>query len=146
MGMRPKSFFTDEDRQEIMAAIARAEALSSGEIRVHLAHRLDTDPMTAAKKIFADLGMAATRERNGILFLLITGERRLILLGDQGIHDKVPPDYWQGIVDQALEEFKHGRFVEGLTRGIEACGQRLAQYFPPRGDDRNELTDDVSED
>ena len=43
-----------------------------------------------------------------------------------------------------LNNFKEGRFTEGLTQGIELAGELLKKHFPYQQDDKNELPDDVS--
>jgi putative membrane protein len=39
-----------------------------------------------------------------------------------------------------------GRSCDALCRTIELCGQELSRHFPRRGDDRNELSDDLLRD
>ena len=43
-----------------------------------------------------------------------------------------------------LEAFRAGRVGEGLCRGIERIGQKLAAFFPHDEADINEIRDDVA--
>ena len=144
----PAKFFSERDKKFLQEAIARAEENTSGEICVHLVREFTQgeDPMEEGKKIFERLGMTVTAERNGILFLLELNGQRLVILGDQGIHEKVPENFWQEIRDVVLQGFRQGDFSGGLVRGIERCGEKLKAHFPHRRDDRNELSDEVTQD
>src|SRR5690606_32427549 len=102
------------------------------------------DPFLRAQEVFQALGMDQTRERNGVLFFLAVEERKFVVLGDEGINNKVPADFWEEIKEVMTAEFKESRFAEGLTEGIRLAGEALAKYFPYRRDDRNELSDEIS--
>jgi uncharacterized membrane protein len=132
----------DDDR--IRAAITAAEKQTSGEIRVSVSRFFWGNVRHAAEKAFARLGMRATRERNGILFFVVPLRRRFVVLGDEGIHQKVGQDFWEKLVAAMAEDFKSGKFNEGLVRGIEEAGRLLGIHFPYQGErDVNELPDDI---
>jgi uncharacterized membrane protein len=96
--------------------------------------------MEQGKNIFEKLRMTATAERNGILFLLELKGHHLVILGDRGIDEKVPQDFWNEIRDAVLEGFQRRDFSGGLARGIERCGEKLKAFFPCRPGDLNELS------
>jgi uncharacterized membrane protein len=146
-GKNPSRFFSDQEKQAIQGAIARAERNTSGEIRVHLVPSFPkgADPLELGKNVFEKLRMTATAERNGILFLLELKGHHLVVLGDRGIHEKVHGEFWQEIRDVVLEKFQQGDFSGGLIKGVERCGEKLKNYFPYRAGDINELSDDLSE-
>lgn len=138
-------FFTRSEEERILGAIRSAEAACSGELRVHVARRCSCDDVRdAAAHIFHRLRMERTRERNGVLFYLASADRRFAVLGDAGINARVPPGFWDGVVERLAVAFRAGDFAGGLCEGIELCGEQLAKYFPPRPDDVNELPDDIS--
>jgi len=83
--------------------------------------------------------MHETLERNGVLFYLATGSRRFAVLGDEELHKKVGEEFWRQAADLMNGEFKAGRFVEGLTAAIALVGAQLAEHFPRKSDDVNEL-------
>src|SRR5512137_531856 len=132
----------DDDR--VKAAIVAAERETSGEIRVSISRFFWGSVRHAAEKAFARMGMRATRDRNGILFFVVPSRRRFVVLGDEGIHQKVGQDFWDALVLAMAGDFKAGKFNEGLVRGIEECGRLLAAHFPYQGArDVNELSDDI---
>ena len=135
---------TAVDEARIVEAIRAAEALTSGEIRVHLERRSGGRPIDAARRWFVRLGMDRTRERNGVLFYLAVDERLFAVIGDAGIHDRVGDAFWEGLRDAMAGAFTAGDHAGGLVRAIGEAGRRLAEHFPRRGDDANELPDEVS--
>jgi uncharacterized membrane protein len=89
--------------------------------------------------------MARTRDRNGVLFFVGVRDRRFAVIGDSGIHEAVPRDFWAGVVARVEARFAEGRHADGLIDGIRMAGAALAEYFPPRPDDVNELPDTLSD-
>lgn len=137
-------FFTEQEESQIMAAIEEAERKTSGEIRVHLAKRCRGSPVKTAARVFERLGMTKTAERNGILFYLAPKDRKFSVIGDIGIHEKMPPDFWDKVRDATQENFRKGGFAKGIVDGINVCGGQLARHFPRKSDDRSELPDEIS--
>jgi uncharacterized membrane protein len=139
------TFLDDAEEGAVLAAIRAFENRTSGELVVHLCDRTrEADILEAAKRTFERLGLTATRDRNAVLFFVAVGERRLAVLGDQGIHERVGPDFWHAVVGAVAPRFQEARFGAGLVAGIVAAGEALAAHFPPRPDDRNELPDAIS--
>lgn len=144
--MRPDAFVASLDDEKIVAAIREAEARSRGEIRVHVAEREVADPRTEAALVFEKLGMEETAERSGVLLFVAPESQSITVLGDRGVHERCGDAFWATVVEAVRDEFRAGRFTEGLVAGVRALGDELARHFPRRpGDaDRNELPDGVS--
>ncbi len=137
-------FLTDDERRDVAVAISKAEGATSGEIRVHIEDHIEEDVLDHAAYIFDELGMQHTRERNGILIYVCVADRLVAVLGDKGIHEKVPAGFWNGTVDVLKTHFAAGRQAEGLCEAVRMVGERLSAFFPPRSDDRNELSNEVT--
>ena len=133
------------DKQQIKRAIQRAERRTSGEIRVSLSAPFWGDIWGAAVGAFERLGMTATRHRNAVLFFVVPSRHKFVVLGDQGINEKVGQEFWYHIAHALSERFHHGDFTGGLVAGIEEVGERLARHFPRLESDRNELPDEVDD-
>jgi uncharacterized membrane protein len=142
--MDAKDFFTDEQKQRIQQSIAGAEFNTSGEIRVHIDNACKGDVLDQAANVFGRLKMDATVLRNGILFYLAIKDQKFAILGDKGINEKVPADFWDNIKDTMVSYFKQQQFTEGLSKGIEMAGEKLKMYFPLQDNDTNELSNEVS--
>lgn len=140
-----EKLFSQEDRDNIIAAIQAAERETSGEIQVHIENHCSGDVMDRAAEVFETLKMHKTQERNAVLFYLAVEDHRFAILGDSGINHAVPTDFWENIKDKMLIEFKKGKFTEGLRIGIEMCGLQLKTHFPfEQKGDINELPDEIS--
>jgi len=142
--MDAKKFFTDAQKKQIQEAIADAEFNTSGEIRVHVDNSCKLDVLDRAANVFHELQMDATELRNGVLFYLAINDRKFAILGDKGINEKVPADFWDHIKEVILGYFKKEQFTEGLSKGIEMAGEKLKAYFPYQDNDTNELSNEVS--
>jgi uncharacterized membrane protein len=140
----PKHFFSPEQQKVLIEAIREAERNTSGEIRIHVIRSSGEDLFHKGQKLFEKLGMTRTRDRNGILFLLELSHRRFAILGDRGIHSKVPGEFWEEIRQELWNHFHEGRFVEGLCAGIARCGEKLKAFYPRQDNDRNELSDEIT--
>ena len=137
-------FFTAEEKTKITEAIRLAELDTSGEIRVHIENKCKEDVLDRAAFLFDKLEMSNTELRNGVLFYLAVKSRQFAILGDKGINEVVPEDFWENTKEMMVEHFQKGEFVEGLTQGIAEAGIRLKEHFPYQSDDINELPDDIS--
>jgi uncharacterized membrane protein len=136
--------FTDQQKAMIKRAIEVAEMDTSGEIRVHIENTCKDEPMNRAAFIFSKLAMHKTIQRNGVLFYVAVRDRKFVILGDAGINQKVPEDFWKEITEEVLCNFREGRFTEGLVEGIRRAGQQLKAHFPYQRNDENELTNEIS--
>ena len=142
--------FKAEDFTAMAEAVRQAEAATSAEIRVHLerrVHRLPLqrpDALRRARKVFAHLGMHLTAERHGVLIYLAIEDRKLAIVGDEGIHRHVGDAYWETVRDLMVARMAEGRALEAVMAGVAEVGRMLALHFPRRPDDRNELSDQVS--
>ena len=144
VGMSRRSLKQCVDQVQVVAAIRAAERVTSGEIRVSVAHFFWGDVEKTAEKAFHRLGMENTADRNGVLIFLVPSRKRFAILGDTGIHEKVGQGFWNDVSACLSSHFRRGAFTEGLVEGVRMVGDRLATHFPSAGDaDRNELPEDV---
>jgi len=138
-----KEIFSEEKRAEILKAIGEAEKNTSGEIRLYVENKCKGDVLDRAAFIFKELKMHETNERNGVLFYLAIKSQKYAILGDAGINSKVHKDFWHDIKLAMQNHFATEDFVGGLSHGIRMAGQALSKHFPYKGDDVNELPDDI---
>jgi uncharacterized membrane protein len=146
-----RSLFSESDFEAIAAAVAEAEAATSAEIRVHLERRVPAprgaaraDALGRARDVFAQLGMHRTALRHGVLVYLALEDRRVAIVGDEGIHARVGDDYWAGVRDLMVEHLRRGEARAAMIDAVRALGRSLARHFPRQPDDTNELSDSVS--
>jgi uncharacterized membrane protein len=146
-----RAWLTDEDFEAISAAIVAAERQTAAEIRVHLERHVKhrrwsrrVDPLARARWLFTHLGMHRTAGRHGVLIYLALEDRKLAIVGDEGIHARVGDEYWHRIRDLMIERVRAGRVREAVVASVAEVGRVLIEHFPRRPDDTNELSDHVS--
>jgi uncharacterized membrane protein len=154
MARQPKwvrQFLSESDLDAISRAIRSAEARTSAEIRVHLERRVPHRPfrrapdvLARAQHVFRRLGMHRTIERHGVLVYIAVDERRLAVVGDEGIHARVGERHWILVRDLMIDKLRENAPRQAIERAIEELGRALAVHYPRRPDDRNELSDEVS--
>ena len=133
------------DQARVVAAIASAEARTSGEIRVFVSREPADDPVIAAEKQFERLGMTQTAARNGVLIFVAPRSHTFAVIGDRGVHEKCGEPFWRDLAGAMTPHFKSGEFTGALVLGIERAGELLAVHFPRRPDDRNELPNAIEQ-
>lgn len=94
---------------------------------------------------FLQQGLHHTRDATGILILISLFERRVHVLADRGINERVPKETWQGVVRTITDGLHRGETCQALCRAIASCGRILEEHFPVRADDTNELPDMIIE-
>ncbi len=142
--MRPDRFLTADQQMTVVNAVRFAEKGTSGEIRIHIDGRCNGDPVKRAEDVFGKLGMHRTELRNGVLIYLACNSKVFAIVGDKGINDIVPEGFWTDITEMMGNEFRNGRFAEGLEKAAVMVGEKLKEYFPYQTDDVNEQPDDIS--
>ncbi len=142
--MKADKFFSEDEKSEILTAIKDAELNTSGEIRVHIENKCAENVLDRAAFLFKKLKMHQTEKRNGVLFYLAINDHKFAIIGDAGINEVTPEDFWDDIKNEVILHFKDARFVDGLKKGIRMAGVALKDKFPYQLDDVNELPDDIS--
>jgi uncharacterized membrane protein len=139
-----RKLLSEADEHRVIEAIRAAERLTAGEIRVHVERRSAGSAMDAAASWFRRLRMEETAQGHGILFYVAVDDRAFAIVGGSGIHAKVGPAFWDALRDAMRDDFAKGEPAAGLIRAIGEAGARLAEHFPRRKDDVNELPDEIS--
>jgi uncharacterized membrane protein len=142
--MQQKEFLASLDQQRIVDAIAAAEQMTSGEIRVHIQPIVvGGEIRTVGERTFERLGMTKTDLRNGVLLFIACEEQRFVILGDRGIDEKVPAGFWDEIAAKLTIRFRAGELTDGIVEAIHSAGEQLRTYFPRSEADVNELSNEI---
>jgi uncharacterized membrane protein len=72
-------------------------------------------------------------------------DHQFAILGDKGINHVVPANFWDSIKEVMREHFLKGEFFQGVVFAIKETGFHLKQYFPLQHNDKNELSNEISE-
>jgi len=92
-----------------------------------------------ALRQFIQGGTCYTKNRTGILIFISLLERRVYLIADKGINDRIPKDNWDEIVKDLTLGIRNGDFTNSLIKAIESCSLILKREFPETEAGENEL-------
>jgi len=95
----------------------------------------------AALEQFEALGLTHTRDKTGVLIFASLDDHRAEVLADSGIYQKTAPADWQGVADLLVAGLGRKQPADGFVAAVEAAAAILAEHFPRRDDDANELPD-----
>lgn len=129
------------DQAEVLAADAEArmEALlarihvdTGAEVAVVTVDAVDSSPKEFATALFNRWGVGSRERDDGVLFVMVMGERRLEVEVGYGLEDRLP-DGWLGTMQAAemVPRFKQGDFAGGLEVGVAQVGARLGASGMP---------------
>ena len=130
--------------------VAASERTHTGELRVCVEAGLPLSYLwrgasarERAIAMFGKLRVWDTEGNNGVLIYLLLAERRIEIVADRGITQRVPEGTWQDISNAMGAAFKCGDYAGGLLDAVDRVGALLAQHFPADapGLNPNELLD-----
>jgi len=134
--------------KEITDKILFIESNSSAEIKIIILKRKSfwdrkKTAFDIAVKEFKKNKLYKTKDRTGILLLIILKEKEIALIGDSGIHSKVSKEFWDKIVNNVIEKFRVNNFKDGILLALDELATPLFTYFPIKPDDTNEISNDL---
>lgn len=142
--MASDELLTEEQEQQVITAIKKAELQTSGEIRVHIEQHCNKDPLERAARIFHELGMDQTDQQNGVLIYIAGEDHKAAVYAGKGIHEQVEDGFWSDVLNLLLNHFKKSAFVEGIEAAVQKVALKLEDLYPYRKSDANELSNEIS--
>ena len=135
----------------LLLAVVVAYGLGQGLGRVPIVIRFVTSRERMAHKVtlraeqaFYKYGLHNTKDRTGILILVSLLERRVQVLADKGLNDRVPAGTWDGLVKGIIDGIRTGQATDAICAAIAKCGVLLTQVSSAgSGDNSNELPDQL---
>ncbi len=137
------ALLTKEEIRKIESKIEAAEKQTSAEFKVIIAGRAWFGFKKKARRLFRKYKLDRTKDRNAVLLLILEKDRRILIYGDEGIHEKVGTAHWEMIRDLVLDNFKQGDFAEGLALGIHLIADSLIEFFPASENQTNEISNEI---
>jgi putative membrane protein len=96
-----------------------------------------------AVRSFYEKGLYKTRKNTGVLFFISVLERKVWVLADKGIHEKIGQETLNKFAITVSHGIKEGRGCDSLCDAIKEAGKLLAKHFPVTPGDTNELSNKV---
>ena len=97
------------------------------------------DARSRAVELFGQLRVWDTEHNSGVLIYLLLADKRVEIVADRGIHDKVGRTAWEAICGEMQRAFAAGCFEQGVVLGVAAISDLLTTHFPRDEGDANEL-------
>jgi uncharacterized membrane protein len=144
--MKTRHFLNAVDRNKVLAAIAKAEKRTTGEIFVFVSRKNVADALAEATRCFKKYKMDRTALRNDVLIFIAPRSHSFAVVGDVGVHAKCGEGFWNEVVEQMRPRLQHGDFTDALVHGIERVGSLLAVHFPAAAGDGKHPSGGVVED
>lgn len=138
------TYLTEYEMASLVEAIQSAENFSTGEIRIHIDSNTEGNNAEMAFEVFKTLCKDKTAEKNAVLFHVNFERRYLTIIGDEGIHEKVHQHFWDQIHDEVTRAFSQKKFFEGLKNAVLETGFELKKHFPVKGENPNELPNEIT--
>ena len=130
--------------ERIQERVRQSEQKHSGEIRVCVEAGLplsylwrDALARERAVTLFGKLRVWDTEQNNGVLIYLLLAERRIEIVADRGLNQRVTDTQWRELLAGMSVAFKAGRFEVGLAQAVDAVDRLLAQHFALRDGELN---------
>ena len=142
----------DAALQRLEAAVRASEARHLGELRICVEAGLGLpqlwrgeSPRQRAIGCFGLLRVWDTEHNNGVLIHLLLADRRIEVVADRGLSQRVPPETWRALADQLGQALTQGQIEAGLQQAIAHVGDLLHAHFPApaHAPNPNELPDAI---
>ncbi len=133
---------------QLAAGFAGAMLSRIGPVQRLLAGRGDLEAAVRSRagQAFLENGLTRTERGTGVLVFASLLERRAVVLGDHGIHEKMGDEGWRKGVEALVAGIRRGDPAAGFCDAIGLVGAKLAEHFPRAGGAApNELPDELRE-
>jgi len=109
-----------------------------------ISSRAETEIRQFGKSLFLDRELFATSERTGILVLVSQFERRVLILPDKGLTDRLNPDRLSYIISEMATPLSKKQLKEALETGLDKLVEAI---LPPAPDwpGKDELSNKIIE-
>jgi putative membrane protein len=90
---------------------------------------------------FYNAQMSKTIAKTGILIFLSLRERRAVVLADESIASKFPPETWDQLLTELVSKESGHSIAARVSKAVKSCGDLVSKEFPRSANDKNEIPD-----
>lgn len=80
-----------------------------------------------------------TEDENGILLYISVMEKKVWILGDCRINEKIDQSTWDTIISDLTHGIKENNKCDAICKAVREIGEILSRHFPIRENDKDEL-------
>jgi len=95
---------------------------------------------------FYEKELYKTRDNTGVLFFLSLAEHKVWILADKGIYKKISQDTLLAFAAEIAAGIRKDCACSALCKAIRQTGEILAEHFPVKNDDSNEISNEIISD
>lgn len=147
--LEARRIFTETVMRDLESTIEQTEKRHSAQVKLVIDGGLSLPelvrglpPREKALELFSQLKIWDTEANNGVLLYLSVADHAIEIISDRGICSRLSGSTpWREICDEMVAAFRRDEFKEGIALGIERITTILAEHFPPKEDQKNELSD-----
>ena len=146
---RLASWFPQAKMRQIRDAIAEGERGHAGELCLAVESRYSPwavlgglQPRERARQLFSLLRVWDTQGNSGVLVYLQLAERRVEIVADRGISERVAPEQWQALCADFARDIAAGNADAAVLACLARINELLTRHFPAAADNPRELPDD----
>jgi uncharacterized membrane protein len=125
--------------------IGQSEARHQGEVRICIEaslpasylwrHFWHAEPLSQlvrqrALMTFSKLRVWDTAANNGVLIYLLFAERKIEVVADRGLNDKVSQEQWKAVLDGIASRVAKGDLEQGLSHALADVSALLHRFYP----------------
>jgi putative membrane protein len=108
--------------------------------RLFVPHKeIEEEVREAAFVSFFREGLYETGEGTAVLLFISLLERKVWVLADRGINEKVDQREWDEIVREIVTGIRQKRQAEAICHAVRRAGELLKTHFPAKAGDTDEL-------
>jgi len=143
VALRP---FPQRVLRSIERAIQDSEKRHRGELRFAIEAglapaQLKLGSRARARQVFGELGVWDTAENSGVLIYVELLDRKIEIVADRGIAQRVSQPTWDAVCRAMEQAFRQNQYEAGALEAIASVTEILAAHFPAKDVNPNELPD-----
>jgi len=96
-----------------------------------------------SESLFLNEGVHETKDRLGVLIAVFEFEKSVVVLADKGFAPHVKSEYWSNLGKTLAQDFNRKRAGDEFFQALKEIEETVIPKFPHRGENTNEISDDL---
>lgn len=138
---RARNMLNSQERTRIAKLIEESERLHTGEIAVAIESSMPLSYLQRrasarerAWAVFSKLQVWNTPDNNGVLIYLLHAERRIEIVADRDIAQRIEQSQWDAWIHVLYQSAHEQQWANGLAQVIGELSTHMARHYPSSQD------------